>query len=297
MSIDLGAPALDVVIGLAFVFFLLSLIVTAGVELTSWLSKRRAKTLVKGIEGLMGEEGAAAILKHPLVKTDVTPSGWKKQPSYLSARNFALALTQNLRQGAVEIKKARAQLRAGIEAVPEHSALGIQLRALLEAAEGDVADFRGAAEKWFDDGMDRVSGWYKRWAQVIAIVIALVVTIGLNADAIRITERLANDPALRTLVVEEGIKQVAAGEPASDDVDALPSKSVEAAASSVEELKGLELPFLWSEANDNVTLNTIFGWLVTTIAICLGAPFWFDTLSRLSRLRSTGKRPEAAPPT
>ena len=31
------------------------------------------------------------------------------------------------------------------------------------------------------------------------------------------------------------------------------------------------------------------GWLLTILAISLGAPFWFDTLSRLSRLRGTGK--------
>ena len=33
----------------------------------------------------------------------------------------------------------------------------------------------------------------------------------------------------------------------------------------------------------------IGGWLLTIAAISLGAPFWFDTLSRFSRLRSSGK--------
>jgi hypothetical protein len=36
-------------------------------------------------------------------------------------------------------------------------------------------------------------------------------------------------------------------------------------------------------------LLTLLGWLLTILAISLGAPFWFDTLSRLSRLRSSGK--------
>ena len=36
-------------------------------------------------------------------------------------------------------------------------------------------------------------------------------------------------------------------------------------------------------------IRTLGGWLLTVAAISLGAPFWFDTLSRLSRLRSTGK--------
>jgi len=37
------------------------------------------------------------------------------------------------------------------------------------------------------------------------------------------------------------------------------------------------------------------GWLLTIMAMSLGAPFWFDVLSRLSRLRSSGK-PEAPLP-
>jgi hypothetical protein len=32
--------------------------------------------------------------------------------------------------------------------------------------------------------------------------------------------------------------------------------------------------------------------VITVFALMLGAPFWFDTLSKLARLRTTGK-PEA----
>src|SRR4051812_46730290 len=40
----------------------------------------------------------------------------------------------------------------------------------------------------------------------------------------------------------------------------------------------------------------VLGWLLTIAAISLGAPFWFDTLSRLSRLRSSGKPETPLPP-
>lgn len=38
------------------------------------------------------------------------------------------------------------------------------------------------------------------------------------------------------------------------------------------------------------------GWLLVALACTLGAPFWFDALSKLIRLRGSGGRPEAAPP-
>jgi hypothetical protein len=33
------------------------------------------------------------------------------------------------------------------------------------------------------------------------------------------------------------------------------------------------------------------GWLVTVVAVLMGAPFWFDAVGRLTNLRATGKPP------
>jgi hypothetical protein len=37
----------------------------------------------------------------------------------------------------------------------------------------------------------------------------------------------------------------------------------------------------------------VLGWVITALAISLGAPFWFDLLQKLLRLRSSGQRPDA----
>jgi hypothetical protein len=36
------------------------------------------------------------------------------------------------------------------------------------------------------------------------------------------------------------------------------------------------------------------GWVLTALAVTLGAPFWFDLLNRLVNLRSSGRRPVAS---
>ena len=33
------------------------------------------------------------------------------------------------------------------------------------------------------------------------------------------------------------------------------------------------------------------GWVLTAAAVSLGAPFWFDLLGRVAKLRGTGRRP------
>ena len=43
----------------------------------------------------------------------------------------------------------------------------------------------------------------------------------------------------------------------------------------------------WSAADDNFGWLSIPGWLITALAISLGAPFWFDLLNKLMKLRSS----------
>jgi hypothetical protein len=42
-------------------------------------------------------------------------------------------------------------------------------------------------------------------------------------------------------------------------------------------------------------LVKVLGWLVTGLAVSLGAPFWFDLLNRVVDLRGAGRRPESTP--
>ena len=39
-----------------------------------------------------------------------------------------------------------------------------------------------------------------------------------------------------------------------------------------------------------ITFQMVVGWLLTIAAISLGAPYWFDLLSKISHLRASGTR-------
>jgi hypothetical protein len=41
----------------------------------------------------------------------------------------------------------------------------------------------------------------------------------------------------------------------------------------------------------------ILGWILTVLAISLGAPFWFDLLNKFVNIRSNGKSPDERPKT
>jgi hypothetical protein len=335
MGVDLGGPALEVAIGLAFVFFLMSLIVSGITEAISWARNLRGKNLIEGIHGMIGDSGIATkLLDHPLVKNDLSSAKPRKSPSYISARNFALAFADVV--SGLDRDTTMREIERGIERIGPQSPLGLQLKALLVGVEDDVESFLASTEKWFDDSMDRVSGWYKRNSQKITIGAAVVVTLVLNASAIRIAERLNDDPAVRAAVVAQAEAAVAEGEgeedgaekkaadteepagaeeeparaeeepvgdeePAGEEEEASAEKAGKQVETAFDELNSLQLPILWSDANSPFSAWTAFalalaGWIITAIAISLGAPFWFDALSKLAHLRTTGKKPGSEEP-
>jgi hypothetical protein len=65
----------------------------------------------------------------------------------------------------------------------------------------------------------------------------------------------------------------------------------------------LGLPLGWSADDPRtmpswgfmVWLSKVSGWLLTAVAISLGAPFWFDLLSKFMIVRSTVKPREKSP--
>jgi hypothetical protein len=334
-----GLPALDVAIGLSFMFLLLSLLASAVQEVLANLFALRAKTLEQGLRNMLaGTDGGSrdlvfAIYTHPLIRslyrdgrrwwhfgrTSLTPRAKTVEadagdattpralaarfPSYIAPRSFALALIDTVAPDVALTANdgtPRAdhdvirETREAIEGLGLPPAVGDRLLGLLDDARGNLDAFRFNIEAWFDDTMARVSGWYKRTTQVIIALVAIVVTIALNANALTMGERLWRDPTLRSAVAQQ------AGTAAGTTDGSTARERVDNAVANVEEVSKLGVPIGWAQSNPDdprhVDLSSvrgvargIGGWVLTVLALSLGAPFWFDALSRLSRLRGSGK--------
>jgi hypothetical protein len=162
--------------------------------------------------------------------------------------------------------------------------------------------------------MARVSGWYKRKSQIILIVIGLLLVPAINANALVIGKTLWQDSAVRGAVVAQAQRAVATPTPtATPSSTATPTptptatstptaaENAKAAADAVADVQQVGVPLGWR--GDAVPhggsgwTTAIFGWLLTIAAISLGAPFWFDFLGRVSRLRGSGKPETPLPAT
>jgi hypothetical protein len=289
MSLDLGGPAIEIAVALAFVFFLLSLVSSHLTEWFAGLLNLRAKTLRKGLEGMLGDsEVVTRLISHPLVRTDLQPDR-ERDPSYIAPQNFALALRDVVR---VPSGGEQPTVRVDGEERPVSDALATQLRVL---PSGDRLPGVPELERWFDESMDRVSGWYKRKSQLVTIAVAIALVLILNVSTLRIADQLSAEPKVLANVVAKAEAAAEEESPGQGTTDM--KQAGEEAEAAVDDLASLSLPVFWAEEENRPSsgeewLIAIAGWLISIAAISLGAPFWFDALNKLSNLRMAGKKPE-----
>jgi hypothetical protein len=270
-------------------------------ELIAGLLRLRARNLEEGIARLLTDEQLKErLFAHPLVKTLGQPgrtlADTGRKPSYLPANKFALALLDLVAPAATTgggkaDEPTRAQVQQAIDTLPDD--LRRSLTLLWRQATGDLDQFRTQIEAWFNDAMERVSGWYRRRTRVILVVIGLGVAVVLNVSTVTVASGLWTNATLRAAVVAQASK--AQLPPAADEppVEAA-AKAVQQGVSSVAELG---LPMGWSKqarpaGSIPAWAAALAGWLLTAAALSLGAPFWFDLLNKVTNLRASGAPPK-----
>jgi hypothetical protein len=301
--------AIDVAVGLAFLYLLLALAVTTTQELIATYANWRAKDLYAAIESML--QGAQAsdkgplvtkLFAHPLLKNlRQDPNSTKRGdgPSYIPSLTFAAALLDVLQAkrkasdvaGASDVIAEAEKLVGEIAVVQVREpllALVRTARTRADAIDNEVVVVTTAIETWFNDRMARASGWYKRKAQLLGGVISILVVGLFNADSIAIGSTLWRDTSMRDAVVAEAKAYHEANPPKPD----APPRKDRAAADPIKALEASSLPLGWEKAPEGLSgyASKAAGLLLSALAVSLGGGFWFNLLSRLLQLRGTGPR-------
>jgi hypothetical protein len=181
---------------------------------------------------------------------------------------------------------------------------------LLETSVQQIEEEVGSAleraqtnvETYFNDVMDRVSGWYKQVIQLVIVILAVAITLLFNVDTFAIINNLMEAPVVRAALIDmatevqstadqaEMVRELDTmrqlGIPIGWDVCTMPGALVrdnEAAADCAESLQTRSTIQWW--------LAKLAGLAVTVAAASLGAPFWFDLLNKVVNLRLAGQKP------
>ncbi len=339
---------IDIGLGLILIYMSLSVVVTAMTETIAGLLKLRATTLERGVlwllQGSKGDPGAtnptspvrqsplgtiaSQVMAHPLING--TASGGSA--ASIPPRIFALSLLDVLHQtdGAANAmaQSVRApsepgfsfdDARQSIAKLPD-GPLKNNLLLVLADAERRAMAVEDALAQWYDQGMARVSEWYRKRIQRITLMLGILLAVVVNANTIHIAEVLWQDDIARQVTLSTALqtaKDVVPGRGctpvAQSQGDAAVTEAIrcqtEAAMQAFRSVGAL--PIGWGQniediGNQKGWITLILGWLITGFALQMGAPFWFDLLQKLMKMRSNlgatsflpqgGAQPDTAPP-
>jgi len=366
---------IDVVIGLIFIYLLYSLLATVLQEIVATNLSFRAKVLEKAVMRMLddGDSNRNRILsflalifvkrgkqpkmtalfyKHPLIKY-LSPDTWQSKPSYLSAQNFSKVVVDLLRgrqeeagkDYRTEIEAALKDKRTSWDKVKISPDTSDYLNSIWVDAQGDIDKFRTHLEDWYNETMDRASGWYKQYTQVILMIIGFTLAMLFNVDTIQIVRKLEKDPKLREQLVTQAdafvkahpnlveelnhekkrnealaasLRDTTKKTGNTDSLNTISEQKYQALKAHRDSLFG-QASKLLKEDIGKINNSLALGWgnyggavgwydkvcfvvsstfcnamkflglFITAIAISLGAPFWFDLLNKLVKLRGAIK--------
>ena len=246
-------------------------------------------------------------------------------PSYIPARTFALALIDILNKdkfnGKTAIQNIEDFLSSHHQQFAKNKAVEALLTLLIDAQndarreEEKLQKLQTNLENWYNDAMDRVSGWYKRYTQRVLLIVGLVLAIAFNVNSISIAHLLWVDRDVREGMVSAATDYLKdhPNPPAANGQPAQPTTEkalVERMESSVDAVNEVTTKYLlpvgwrhsrcdyakwWSENPSGMALDALVvlaGWLITAGALSLGASFWFDMLNKIMVVRNTVKPEE-----
>jgi hypothetical protein len=234
----------------------------------------------------------------------------RKLPSYISSRSFAEAVVGMVIPDAAG-QTNMGEIQNGIGRLPD-SPMKTSLGSLAVNAGGDIAKFRTSVENWYDDHMDRVSGWYKRRTAWITLGAGVILVLLFNVNAVTIGRALYSDSATRSAVSTVATQGNPC--PASADqqncLDSLEKRVSDAASAglplgwgAVPACTAPDVKCGWLERYGITTPGNgswwqvflaVLGFLATIVALTPGAQFWFGLVTKLNSLRSSGPPPASS---
>lgn len=162
-------------------------------------------------------------------------------------------------------------------------------KSALQSTDADrLSTLESLLRDWYNGYMDRLSGWYKQRISRRLFIVSLLVVMVINLNAFTLFHHFQNTAAPE----------------ANTEVTALPLgwHSHQLPVSIFSRYQnpgqdGIVYPPMKKHLSDYFydAFRYVAGILISAVAISLGAPFWFDLLSKIVNVRRAGIKPKPTP--
>lgn len=304
---------LETVISIISLILLISIITSSLFELIESFVRRRSKYLQKAIEKTLIDSNlscnyAALFYSHPQIKT--LQRSTLDYPSYIPSDIFSEVLIDIIVQ---EFETEQLIYNRGTKTyrLPEeiagrsqeeklemallcmgHSEFGALLLSFLNNLKKGE-NLEDKITNWYNNYMIRLRGWYKRSTQHYLFIAGFLIAAVMNFDLITVSSAIYKNSDLREKLIlnAEGMKPLVESGLISEE------ELQKAIIEGYSKIQSFDLPIGWSteliqELDFQKIMTMLLGWFITGIFVSRGSSFWFNAMTKLINLRSTGLKPQ-----
>ncbi|MEA5521680.1 hypothetical protein [Limnoraphis robusta] len=319
------STVISIAISLSFIYFVLSLITSEIQEVIASVLKLRAKNLKEFIIHLIGESENKDNLKITkklynkyLTTTSKSQSDYQEKIpklTYISPNQFANSLIGILREELKLNNKEEdylddlTKVADKIKESPLPEKLKNEIIIVLRNANAKVVEpekkfetLQQEIETWYQNSTEYASRLYQKKAIILSRVVALLLVIMFNIDTVNIIDHLSKSEVLSSTfssTVMGVIQSSDRSDYCSENDETLDFKTCmegieDEVKTILDRVDNLPIGWNWSDPwkeqftplNSGNVINAVTGWIISAIAISMGAPFWFDILKKLTRIKS-----------
>lgn len=245
---------LDVALGMAFVYLLCSLCVTALNELIAAVLSSRARWLKKGISALMTPPKAKAVSVDAVYQSPFISAlgrgDWKSLrflPSYVPPWTMVQAMLDAANKAPASALGTFDEVKEAVKKLPDGSPIKVALQDLMAQADHNLGVLKTLVEEWFKTFENQVTAWYRQKTQYILVGLSVALSMAINLDTLAMVNVLSRDSKMRAALAEQAV-QAAQSDGASALLDLAPLTkaqdalaSARATGSAAEQLRPLEI--------------------------------------------------------
>lgn len=282
------SQALEVVIGLIFIYYVLGAIVSLATQWMNEAFETRGKSLEKHLIRIVGDKQVGDFVKLPQLDSlrPIRYKGWLSvftsatEPKKLEKVPVATLVDSyfdfvGLTASATSTEVNAEGLKSIINALPDAEAKQAVIK-WIDQGVTDLEELRKRTTSYFAGVMDQASATFRSNARSFVIVFSILLTLLLGTDSIELAKTLWTNAGVRALAVAQAemAVQQADSDVKMDDL--------------IQQLGLLNIVHIgWWQMNAPdgnwgvYLLLKVIGLSLTVAAVSQGSSFWYDLLKKL----------------
>ncbi|MDD2923365.1 MAG: hypothetical protein PHQ36_13860 [Anaerolineales bacterium] len=285
------SQALDVAVGLMFVYYLLGSIISLITQLINETFETRGKALEQYLLRLVGDKKLGDLVSLPQIQA-LRPIRYKNMLSVFSSATEPKKLEKipvaTLVDSFFDIAGLTAnkemellQLAELIDKLPDSEGKQAFIDWINQGVT-NIADLRSRATTYFNGILEQAAATFRARARSFVIILSIFVTLLFGTDTIQLAQTLWSSAELRAVAAAQAqaiVQKEGARADMSNIIDELGKYSIKLGWWQTQ-----QFPEQGAPASDWIwfVVLKVVGLSITAMAVSQGSSFWYDLLKKLT---------------